>query len=204
MSATASLADLLNGQSLSLGGVTLDNFGAIETALANGGTVSPVDPATVGVLFELTCDRIELTFGDSSGGLGGFIASASNGGTYDYLLNFDVYTPDGISSASLSQLAGGAGPSFANITESISFLDLNGNPTGVGLNTDENFTSDSTVLPGSPAHVSVAKDILLQSFGGSSAQISQFSQSYYLVPEPSSISLVGVGLLSLLSLRRRR
>ena len=199
MSASASLESLLGGGSLSIGSITIDNFANIETANAGSGTVTPVDPSTVGVTAEICDGELELTFGDASGGLGGFVASASDGGTYDYLVSFDISGTSGISNASLTQLAGGAGPSFANITETILF------PGGAaGLNTDEGTPFDSAALGGNPGSISVAKDILLQSFAGSSAQISQFSQTYSLVPEPSAIGLGFLGMIGALGRSRRR
>jgi len=199
MSDSASLADLLDGTaSLTVGGITIDNFGEVETAIPGNGTVTPVDPSTVGVTASICGDELELTFGDATGGLGGFVASASDGGTYDYLVSFDISgVAGGISSASLSQLAGGAGSSFANITETILF-----SGGGVGLNTDENTPFDSTLIAASPSDVSVAKDILLQSFPGGSAQISQFSQ-VYSIPEPSALGLGVFGLIGALGLTRR-
>lgn len=207
MSDSASLEDLLNGGSLSLGAITIDGFESVETAIAGAGSVSPVDPATVGVRADLICgNKIQLTFGDGTNGLGGFVASAANGGTYDYLVNFDISgVAGGISDASLTQLAGGAGASYANITETILY-DNGGVLTGVGLNTDSlsaNNLADQTTLPGSPTSISVSKDILLQSFAGSSAQISQFSQMY-MIPEPSSIGLGLFALLGAVGMTRRR
>lgn len=206
MSDSASLESLLSGGSLTLGDIVIDNFDSVETAIPGAGTVSPIDAATVGVRADLVCGDIHLTFGDGSNGLGGFVASAANGGTYDYLVSFDITgASGGINGASLSQLAGGAGASYANITESITYDD-NGTLVGVGLNTDSlspgNLTN-STSLPGSPTTVSVAKDILLQSFPGSSAQISQFSQTY-MIPEPSSIGLGLFAVIGAMGMARRR
>lgn len=197
MSDSASLADLLSGaETLSLGSIEIDNFAAIETTdTSNGGTVSPVNPSLVNVTANLECGNVELVFGSAGGA---FVASAQGGASYDYLISFDLGgATGGIDSATLSQLAGGAGSSFANITETILY-----SGGGVGLNTDENTTFDSTSLPGVTS-ISVAKDILLQSFDGGSAQISQFTQMY-MIPEPSALGLGVFGMIGALGMTRRR
>lgn len=205
---TDSLSNLLSGASLQLGSITIDGFAETESAIAGAGTATGVDPSTVGVRADLIDNaKIQLTFGDGTGtGLGGFVASVSNGGQYDYLLSFNINgVTAGIQEAMLSQVAGGAGASFANITETILYQN-NGSSVGVGLTTDSLASAnlaDQAALPGNPTSIAVSKDILLQSFTGSSAQISRFSQMY-IIPEPASMGLGLLGLLGVVGITRRR
>lgn len=194
LGATANLDDLLLGDSLDLGSVTITNFTEIPTGINAGGAATPLDPALVAVTGTLNGDQVDVNFVP-------FIAAAAEGGFVDYAFTFDVTSTWGIIGASLIQTAGGPGSAFVQVTETINYP---GGPST--LITNDSSTAMSTVLNGTPTSVQVVKEIRVESTQGTSAQISALRQSYVIaVPEPSTLALAAFGLIAVVgNVRRRR
>lgn len=188
--ATANLDDLILGDTLDLGTVTISNF--TEISSSSTGLAFPVNTSNVVVNADLVDDTIRLNFLP-------FIASATQGGTVDYDFSFVINSNMGITEAQLVQIGGGPeAAAFVTIDESISY----GGDNGMSLMTSDETVFATTGLP-KPTSITVRKNVKVRSSATSSAQISGLRQTYVLVPEMNSMGLAMFALIGGLGLTRK-
>lgn len=202
--ATASatlLSDLLvPGATLTVGDLQFGGFSYLDTGDMPGANAVNVVPYTdaageVGLKFQGAF--IDFTPGSGSDALIGFTAA-------------DLVPGGLITDATLTgnpAVLGGAG--VASVTESFLPTDTNTTLTIFAISPGTSQLSDSGDFAVGHTSVIVQKDILAFSaqVGGGVPTLSFITQTFSTtnppIPEPSSVVLLGVGLLSLVCLRRR-
>jgi len=182
------------GLTLTCDGLTFSNFAVVNA----GGVPSPV------------VNLVSATFSNGVALLNfnpNLLVSA--GSVVDIQLSFTV-------TGGINQIDLGVGPSRASITEAVCTAPFSGGVcTGTTL-TDVTVRSTTVNQPiwtspfASTSPVYIFKDISVDGrnsdiFGpAADAGLSSFTQSFHTVPEPMTLSLMGVGLLGLGIMRRRQ
>lgn len=137
---------------------------------------------------------------------GGFF---SMNGSMDVVLSYQVTVTNSanlISGANLSFNGFEFGSNgVAEVTEQVltNTSDLYGQME-VYASPGSNVLSTSLAINPPQPQLNLDKDVFTYSIGLSFASISTINQSYMQVPEPSTVALVGMGLVGVLALRRRR
>lgn len=195
------MAQLLAGGELVCGDKIFKNFTNFVT-FATGGAVAPTaDEILVTCIFTDT-DAPGLLFQSA-------LWNVTSGQTMDTTFEFDVYVAPGsnnfISGVEM-RLAGFGISRTGNIIGTETVTGIGGAPLLASLLTDAKNGPiiDSASIPLSKA-IHVVKDLAL--FGGSNgrASISNFQQRYkQIIPEPSSVILLGMGLTALVGYQWRR
>jgi hypothetical protein len=172
---------------ITVGNLVLSNFGYLQTGDMPAASNVNVTGIANGLRFQ-----------------GGFIDNLG-GGASDALITYKVTATGGalISDAHLSgnvKVAGGDGSISVNET----FLPSNSSSLTIFDNVPgSKQMSDSAIFVTPATEIEVQKDILASSVTGV-ATMSFVDQTYSLVPEPTSIALLGVGALGLVGFGMRR
>jgi hypothetical protein len=201
-------ADLTYGPAVSL--TTLTNSG--ETLLVGDKVFSNF--FTVGDAYASSI-MVQTLISDGNYGLaftGGF--DADYGSPMDFTIRYMVGPTNGspnlISGADLTfnGVVLGSGPALASVTETVvTNMDI-AVPYGVMsvavTPTSTNLAASMAINPPQP-YLNLSKDVSVDSFSISAySEISEIDQLYMQIPEPSTIALVGMGLIGAWALRRRR
>lgn len=194
------LQDLLTGQTVTHGDKVFGNFFVIPTGM---GTYT-FDPATIEVTPVVIEGNLGLLFAGVSSGMP--IVSAGPNSYIDVLIGFDVTVTDpewSISDIHLSFDATTPVDGFAQIVETAKV-----GPVIVGQiqvqTPPPSMSAEMDFLPQSYTKLSVVKDILVLGGGSESSDVWSFTQSFSQIPEPTTLTLLGFGLVAFLRPRRLR
>lgn len=199
----ASMSDLLQGGSISCGDKTFTNFRNF-TSVAAGGADAPT-AAQVFVSSDAgTCGTFEpgpgLLFQSA-------VWNVNAGGTIDTAFTFDVFAPGPlIHDAVLAFVSFDAqGGGEIHISESL-FDSLNNSVQNLSVDSLTGPTTDHHIFPGGLTYskLTVNKDISLEGHTDGNATLSTFTQNFSEVPEPATLSMLGLGILLVGSYRPRR
>jgi hypothetical protein len=198
---TISMADLLAGGSIVCGDKTFGNFHNFGST-ATGGADAP----TAAQIF-----ATDINCGTNNPGLlwnsGVWNVNAPNQ-TIDTFWSYRVSVNPGsgmvIGDADMQFLSATA-DNGADIHITDSFFDSNGFVDSLLIDLSQGPQTDHHILfPPGYAWLDVNKDVSLESHALGNASLSTFTQNFSQVPEPATLSLIGVGLLAFGFASRRR
>lgn len=181
---------------------------ADATPLATGNSIT-VGPYTIAVdSCSLSCSGAQF----NGVGTGGFIITGAGGGTLlnadsatgplDISVTFEVTTATPIQNKVLLQVAGGAtGGGVAKTDETAQ--DINFTFTNNGSASAGGSAVNIAYFSGPYDDVLLTKDISADPRGTGTATIQSVTEQF-AVPEPASLSVLGVGLIALFARRSRR
>jgi len=160
------------------------------------GTI-PTTPGSIGVTPITTLGNEGFNFNPAILVVGGF-------NVQDVALDFDVTGLNGrlLTDLSLSFNGSATGTGLASFSETVTGASFPGGPT-IGLTSGGN-TSASVNFTTPVSSIHVVKDIGVQSGSFGTGSISQVINQFSNVPEPAALTLLSIGLTSLLAFGVRR
>ncbi len=183
------------GVSLSIGDLSFDNF---TCALSGGGghTPSSCDSINVRTITQ-PGDGIQISSGFSTYGKNSFS---------DAEINYNVSSHSGIDSVGLDFNGTFWGKAIASVTETVFHDGVQVGEAYVACGSGQAgcTMTDNIALSGTFTDLYIQKDIQLDSYAGKAgANLSYVDQTFALAPEPSTLAMLGGGLLAAGLLRRR-
>jgi hypothetical protein len=206
---TFTLQQLLNGQTITIGGLTFANFRDFSS-IASGPMAAPVDPNLVTVTGFIEGANVGIRFQSATQFLAGPLS------TQDTLFSYDVFTTDGSNGifGNTAEIEGFGTSGTGLILVGEAREDENKNPVPdistpprtsklVSSNPGLAGTIDQATFLSPQNFLTISKDIGLSGGTTGAAFLSDFEQTF-AIPEPSSLALVGLSALGLAGYRWRR
>ncbi len=188
-------ATITSNPTLSVGGLTFSNFGC---TVSRGGVYSTPDMCNQVNVNTISNPGIEIT--------SGFFAAPLS--FDDVSLSYNVSSNSGIGSVGLSFNGSIFGLAISSVTESVysgntlvGIARVSCGSAALGADCDLDDLSDTVVLNGSYNSLTIKKDIQTTGVLGT-AEASIIDQTF--APEPSSMAMMGLGMLGALGVLRRR
>jgi hypothetical protein len=200
------MASLLAGGSVACGDETFSGFTNFSS-VASGGAGAP-DATEVFVSAPSTCGTTDLFAGIL---FQSALWNVNSAQTMDTSFTFNVITPTGdlgdfLTGATLAFGSDGAtGTGDIHVTESI-YDTSNHNLANLLVDYQSAITSNSvTFLPPGYSELTIRKDISLEGNSAGTATLSTLTQNFTeATPEPGTVSMVGLGIIGVAVIARRR
>jgi hypothetical protein len=166
------------------------------------GSITPASLASVAVLplspVGTTQGGAVAPFGFELAGAG--IADGPGGDNGDLLLNFTVTSPVPITAVVLTVTGGGFGGGFGLVTENVF------NPVTGALIGSATISNGSVTIALSQAltTINIIKDIFVSGGPSGGFSYSDIQQTFIPIPEPTSVVMLGCGLVGVIGLGLRR
>ena len=174
------------------------NFGSFTCSLDKGGVLATPSSCNQISVSTITNPGVGIRF--SSG------FNAAYGSFDDAVITYKVSSNHGIDNVGLNFDGNFFGLAVTSVTEKV--YDANGNAVGfakVGCGADAGCTQTADVaLNGTYNNLFIEKDINVAAAAYSGANLSIVDQTFADAPEPSSLALLGSGLLGSAALLRRK